>query len=259
MDKIVFTDIDGTIFHPKKHYISELTYKTLEELRDNGCMIFLNSSRSYEEIRELPDRLFTLVDGIISCAGSVLQIGAETEAVIIPNGREIIENLDYNGINYRYVTAGNQSFLNRPDKFIQDLYREIYGHELKIREYQGEDLVHIHYFPEGNDVEYENRYPELFRYCKYILTSRSHECFSNETDKGLIVRKISERYGIEDTYGIGDGNSDLAMIRMCRFGIAMGNGKQTVKESADYITDTMENEGFCKAMEHYGLTGGKDV
>jgi hypothetical protein len=65
MNKIVFIDIDGTIFHPKEHYISELSFKTIEQLKKNDCMVFLNSSRSYDEIKLLPKRLFENNDYIL--------------------------------------------------------------------------------------------------------------------------------------------------------------------------------------------------
>jgi hydroxymethylpyrimidine pyrophosphatase-like HAD family hydrolase len=222
-------------------------------------MIFLNSSRSYDEIKLLPKRLFENIDGIISCAGAMVIINGSLEPITINNSNRIIENLEKNKINYRYVTSDNHGYLNKHDEYIENLYMEIYGYKFEIKEYENESLVHIHYFPENNDIDYENKYSDIFKDCNYILTSRSHECFNKKVDKGLIVKMISERYGIVDTYGIGDGFNDVAMIKMCKTGIAMGNGKQVLKDNADYITETLENEGFYKAMEHYGLIGAKNV
>ena len=255
MNKIVFIDIDGTIFHPKEHYISELSYKALKQLKINDCLVFLNSSRSYDEMKQLPKRLFNYVDGVISCAGAMVIIDNKLEPTIINNSKEIIANLNYNSINYRYVTSDNKVYLNKPDKYIENLYMEIYNYKLNIKEYEDEDLVHIHYFPKNNDIDYEKKYSELFEDCNYILTSRSHECLNKSIDKGLIVQKISDRYLISDTYGIGDGNNDVEMIKMCKTGIAMGNGKQILKDNADYVTSNIENDGFYKAMKYFGLIG----
>ena len=51
----------------------------------------------------------------------------------------------------------------------------------------------------------------------------------------------------------GDGENDIAMLEYVGIGVAMGNGKEAVKEAADYVTDTVENHGIEKALKHFGL------
>ena len=58
---------------------------------------------------------------------------------------------------------------------------------------------------------------------------------------------------MEDTYGFGDSSNDLEMLQMCNVGIAMGNAFDEVKKISDYITDTIDNDGIAKAMEHFNL------
>ena len=43
------------------------------------------------------------------------------------------------------------------------------------------------------------------------------------------------------------------MIEYAGLGIAMGNAFDEVKEAADYITDTNENDGVAKAIEKFIL------
>ena len=51
----------------------------------------------------------------------------------------------------------------------------------------------------------------------------------------------------------GDGINDLQMIREAGIGVAMGQGCQAVKEVADFITDSVDQNGIEKALQHFGL------
>ena len=39
----------------------------------------------------------------------------------------------------------------------------------------------------------------------------------------------------------GDGGNDIPMLKVAGIGVAMGNASETVKASADFVTDTVEN------------------
>ncbi|MBQ5359476.1 MAG: HAD hydrolase family protein, partial [Lachnospiraceae bacterium] len=58
---------------------------------------------------------------------------------------------------------------------------------------------------------------------------------------------------IEDTIAIGDGKIDIPMLKLCRWGIAMGNAGEETRAAADYVTDDVEKDGLWKAFEHFGL------
>ena len=50
---------------------------------------------------------------------------------------------------------------------------------------------------------------------------------------------------------IGDQNNDIEMIETAGVGVAMGNGTDEIKAIADYITDSVENDGFIKAVDKF--------
>ena len=52
---------------------------------------------------------------------------------------------------------------------------------------------------------------------------------------------------------IGDSENDLSMINYAGIGVAMGNGLDMVKEAADFVTDTNDNSGVAKAINHFVL------
>ena len=63
------------------------------------------------------------------------------------------------------------------------------------------------------------------------------------------------REGIElaRTAGFGDSNNDEDMLRTVGCGVAMGNAKECVKQVADAITDTNEEDGVATFIEKHVL------
>lgn len=54
-------------------------------------------------------------------------------------------------------------------------------------------------------------------------------------------------------YGIGDASNDISLMNAVDVGIAMGNAPDYLKKRADYITDSVGNDGVVKALEHFKL------
>ena len=46
----------------------------------------------------------------------------------------------------------------------------------------------------------------------------------------------------------GDGDNDIEMLKYVQIGVAMGNAGCEVKADADYITDSVDNDGIMKAL-----------
>ena len=57
----------------------------------------------------------------------------------------------------------------------------------------------------------------------------------------------------EETMAFGDGENDMEMLRYVGIGVAMGNASDAVKAAADYVTDTVDDDGIEKALRHFGL------
>jgi Cof subfamily protein (haloacid dehalogenase superfamily) len=75
------------------------------------------------------------------------------------------------------------------------------------------------------------------------------------TSKGAAMQKIGERYGIaqSEMMAIGDNFNDVEMIRYAALGVAMGNAPQEVKDIADAVTLTNEEDGVAEAIYRYVL------
>ncbi len=95
-----------------------------------------------------------------------------------------------------------------------------------------------------------SRYPEL------IVTSSLEynlEINAASATKGAALSKLAEFLGIsaKQTMAFGDGSNDLSMIQTAGVGVAMANGMDMVKEAADYITLSNEEDGVAAAIHHF--------
>ena len=75
------------------------------------------------------------------------------------------------------------------------------------------------------------------------------------TSKGMGMLKIAKKYGIpeEKICAFGDSYNDIDMLQKAGLGIAMGNGQRECKDAADYIAEDISDEGFYKALLHFGF------
>ena len=64
------------------------------------------------------------------------------------------------------------------------------------------------------------------------------------------MQHVLDYYGVskEDTFGFGDGTNDIEMIKFAGVGVAMGNADDSLKEIADYITESVDEDGIWKAL-----------
>lgn len=74
-------------------------------------------------------------------------------------------------------------------------------------------------------------------------------------DKGVGIDSFCKHFGfsLEETMAFGDGGNDVEMLRHAGIGVAMGNAREEVKQAADYVTDSVDDDGIETALLHFGL------
>ena len=93
-------------------------------------------------------------------------------------------------------------------------------------------------------------YPEL-----YIVKSTPYFCeiADKQATKGLAVDFLCKQYGIskDEVLAIGDQDNDIELLKSGGIAVAMGNATEDLKKCANFITDTVDNDGWVKAIEKY--------
>ena len=72
-------------------------------------------------------------------------------------------------------------------------------------------------------------------------------------DKAYGVAKLLERLGYRRSQMVccGDGFNDLPMIEYAGFGVAMANAQPAVRETADYITKSNDEDGVLHVINEF--------
>ena len=123
----------------------------------------------------------------------------------------------------------------------------------EISEYKGEDVYLIMAFV---TEQQKHLLDDLLDECSITSWSETGiDIIPKQGGKITGIRIYLDRNGIDrsQTMAFGDGENDIEMLEYVGIGIAMGNGSDAVKAAADYITDTVENNGIEKALKHFGL------
>lgn len=75
---------------------------------------------------------------------------------------------------------------------------------------------------------------------------------SSGADKGSGTRSLLSLLGTtrDKTACVGDGANDVLMFQECGLSIAMGNGEEILKQSADHIVSSIDQDGFAEAADY---------
>lgn len=84
-------------------------------------------------------------------------------------------------------------------------------------------------------------------------TSFYYEFNAKGVDKASAVKKAFTSLSIhpDEMMAFGDGENDLSMLSYVKYGIAMGNAVQKLKDAAFDITDDNDHDGIAKAIYKY--------
>lgn len=154
------------------------------------------------------------------------------------------------GLNSAYCQRGNVS-----EEFFA--LTNIYYHKLQWVEDFGQVEDQILKFAPTVPVEKTAYYCDLFKEKlkgRLVPTSSGHgsvDLIIPNCHKASGLKKLVERWGItpEQCAAFGDGGNDLEMLEYCGFGYAMENAPDNVKEVADYVCPSNDEDGVLVTLD----------
>jgi Cof subfamily protein (haloacid dehalogenase superfamily) len=106
-------------------------------------------------------------------------------------------------------------------------------------------------------AEYEKQLQEMYGDVLSIYRSEPFfiEIMPKNIDKANSLDRMLETVGLtrENTICCGDGFNDMTMIKYAGVGVAMANAQEEVKKSADFITDSNDEDGIVKVIDKFIL------
>ncbi len=261
MIKMVATDIDGTILkYDFVNFTSEVK-KCIKFLRDKGIKVVLATGRMHKAAQFLADEL-GIDTPIISYQGGFIKdkagkvyyrkdLDSSVAKEIIKWARENKVHINLYMNDVLYVENDNEIVKRYTNERLIN-YEVCNFDNLEIK---GVNKILAIKFDDADTVTewlnyLKNKYPNL-----YIVKSTPYFCeiSDKEATKSRAVEFLCREWGIkkEEVLAIGDQNNDIELLKSGGIKVAMGNATEELKKYADYITDTVDNNGFVKAMEKY--------
>ena len=103
--------------------------------------------------------------------------------------------------------------------------------------------------------QFEKELQEKYGHVASIYRSEPYfiEIMPKNVDKATSLDKMLPAIGVrrEETVCCGDGFNDISMIRYAGVGVAMANAQEVVKEAADYITASNDEDGLVQVINEF--------
>lgn len=256
-NKIIFYDIDGTILDD--HKMTESCKNAIKEAQSNGHLCIINTGRPYTTVPEIiKDFGF---DGLICGCGTYISFNNqviyqyELDETIRKETQDLLFSSD---VDMVLEGSTDTCFINQvSSKGFIECYNE-FSSQFPLHEYKEGELLNFDkmtlFFDINTDLtQLRNGLSKYFdiieRDPTFIeVVPKNH---SKATGIDMLLKHI--HMSTKDTFSIGDSPNDLTMLQHTAISIAMGNSKKEILPYVNYITDTIENDGIYKALQHYHL------
>ena len=265
--KMLVLDIDGTLTNSQKEITLE-TKKAIHAIQERGHKVMLASGRPtpgmkrYAEELELEKYggyLLSFNGGrIINCRSGEIVYQQMFPAVLIPKIYHFAKRHDCGLITY----YGEKILLaTRMDDYIALESRINQMKMMEVEDFLGFIDFDVNKLlmtaPPDKAEQYEKELNE--KYGDIISVYRSEPFFIELMPKGIdkasSIDRMLSTVGMtrENTICCGDGFNDMTMIEYAGVGVAMANAQEKVKEKADYITDSNDEDGIVKVIDKFIL------
>jgi len=278
MNKIIFLDIDGTLIGANG-YIPPSAVEACREARRRGHLLYVCSGRNMAELGE--EILGIGFDGIASSGGAHIETGSRVifDAVMPPEtSKRIAAYLDDHRCGFalerNHEILSNRHYIDfwksvldrlraegKTDAFasqVLDIIKDPMPENREDSCYEGINKI---VFVGSGSVSFAAVKQIFGEECEIFRASMPHsndeggEIGPRGVHKGSAIIKAAEYHGIPvaDTVAFGDSNNDRPMFQHAGTKVAMGNAKDSIKAMADYVTDSLYDDGIAKGFRKLGL------
>lgn len=274
--KVIIMDVDGTLTNAKK-VITPKTKEALLKAQDAGVILILASGRPTSGLLDIAKELdMENHHGLLVAFNGSKVIDCQTmeelfnETMTVEEGQAVLEHMKkFDRVRpmidkgeYMYVNNVYDNMITFQGKPFDVIQYESRGGKFKLCEV--DDLAAFANYPLNkilttSDPEYlQEHYQEMMEPFKDTLSCMFTGPFYFEfTAKGIDKAKALDTvlkplgYSQEEMIAFGDGHNDASMVNYAGIGVAMENAVQDLKDMADYITLSNEEDGIAHAIYKY--------
>jgi Cof subfamily protein (haloacid dehalogenase superfamily) len=261
---LVISDVDGTLVTKEKALLPS-TIAAVRSLHERGIGFSICSSRPPFGLRMLlePLRLQLPFGGYNAGAIVTPDFTVLEQKVLAPETAEqAVALFRTHGIDCWIFTGNEWVVTNRQGDHVEHEIRTIQTPPTVVPSF-----TRTHFRAVGKIVgasDDHDRVARVERALREALNGRANVARSQPyycdviapgIDKGRIVEVLSARLRVppQAIAVLGDMENDLEMFAKAGFSIAMGNAAPQVKQAADAVTLSNEEDGWALAIERYVL------
>lgn len=254
--KACFFDIDGTLYSHGYEDIPASAQKALWTLKENGWKLGIATSRCADETKHLPSfyRNFPFDAYIYDGGAHVVSKGEVIQDKPIPAGvmDKLIEVQKQTGMDLRYSCAAGDYSHGKISDWYLDVFFHLYLNMPVEKTYEEEPIFNILIQSERQDIG--DRIEQASQGCNIVHYNRVWELTAPGVEKGDGILAMAKHWemNIDEIVCFGDGLNDIEMLKTAGMGVAMGNGKQQLKDVADAVCGPIDEDGIYCFMKEQG-------
>lgn len=259
MIKAVFFDVDGTLVSFKTHRVPQSTLEAIKKLQAKGIKVFVATGRHPSILTEGNNVHEIDFDGFVTLNGQYCF--TKDGKVIYENNicREdivaLLEFLKENRFPCAFV-EDRDTYMNYIDDVVVNLLKSVNVPLPPIEDIERAKDGKVFQLNPYIPVEFEAEVMKVLPNCEATRWSPTFiDVIPAGGGKHVAIQKIMEYYGYkkDEIMAFGDGGNDKTMLMTAGIGIAMGNANEDVKEIADYVTTSVDNDGVLNALKHFNV------
>ena len=254
--KIIFFDVDGTLYSNELGGITDNVKKAIAATRALGHLCFVASGRPYGYIADnVKDIGF---DGYVLANGANIKYqnhDLEKRFLNYKDVKELCQNLKKKNIEYVLQTS-TLCYLNKENKCLLDFYKKC-NIDFKnfCFDYDEEEIMHKTvkievWVKDQEELDFAISCYGAFQY-ELHPDNHSMEIYAKNVSKATGILDVLRLLNIDikDSYCFGDGPNDVEMFETVGHAIAMGNAIDIIKERAESICLTVHEDGVAHKLK----------
>lgn len=266
MYKLIAVDMDGTLLREDKT-ISEETLKAISLAKKQNVKVVLATGRPVAGIKRYLSQLNLLDDNDYALAFNGALVQNTKNGEIISSS-----TLSYDDLHYLYSLSqelqinihafSTEGLITPKMSKYTEVECNINGIEASIVDFttldKNTEFIKIMMIDEPEKLDRAisqlpadiNEKYTVVRSAPYFL-----EFLNKHSNKGEGIKTLAKHLDIDikDIICVGDAGNDLHMIKYAGLGVAMGNAFPEIKEIADYVTLTNNEDGVAHVIHKFIL------
>jgi len=263
MYKMIAIDLDGTLFTDQLT-ISPNTITAIRQAISLGTVVTIATGRMYSSAKQIAEQLGIDVP-LITYQGAMIRTAGEEEALyeravspdiaqkLVGIARDQNIHLQVYQDDILYGAAETDKLIAYA-KAVQVPYKV----EPDLMGLAQKGFTKLLFIDEPDVLALlQKQLQVLFGASAYIEKSKKNylEVTHPEANKGSALLFLANKLGIDrsEIIGIGDNHNDAELLKAAGLGIAMGNAVQEVKDMADFVSRSNNDDGVMYAIDKFIL------